>query len=76
MARIVEASFCAYCTEWAWSFRASLDMGRIGSPTHTQEDYVESDLSALNSFAQFSVLLLLLQSSLCCMVRLLAGHQA
>eukprot|EP00983_Pelagomonas_calceolata_P058424 1145484-Pelagomonas_calceolata.AAC.1 len=44
MARLVEASLCAYCTEWAWSFCASLGMGSIDSPTHTQGDYVESGL--------------------------------
>eukprot|EP00983_Pelagomonas_calceolata_P133021 1161925-Pelagomonas_calceolata.AAC.1 len=56
-------SLCAYCTEWAWSFRASLvdllqGMGSIDSPIHTQEDCVESDLSALKLFAQLTVLLL------------------
>eukprot|EP00983_Pelagomonas_calceolata_P131413 1161773-Pelagomonas_calceolata.AAC.32 len=33
-------------------------MGSTDSPTHTQEDYVESDLSTLKLFAQFTVLLL------------------
>eukprot|EP00983_Pelagomonas_calceolata_P071753 1151391-Pelagomonas_calceolata.AAC.10 len=43
MARLVEVKLCAYCTEWAWSFRASLQgMGSIDNPTHTQEDGVES----------------------------------
>eukprot|EP00983_Pelagomonas_calceolata_P009000 292693-Pelagomonas_calceolata.AAC.1 len=54
---VIELSLCAYCTEWAWSFRASLGMDSIDSPTHTQKDCVESDLSALK-FAQFTVLLL------------------
>eukprot|EP00983_Pelagomonas_calceolata_P061848 1147003-Pelagomonas_calceolata.AAC.1 len=31
-------------------------MGSIDSPTHTQKDCVESDLSALKLFAQFTVL--------------------
>eukprot|EP00983_Pelagomonas_calceolata_P131769 1161808-Pelagomonas_calceolata.AAC.9 len=72
MARLVKVNLCAYCKEWAWSFHASLvdlagqsltfeliqGMGSIDSPTHTQEDGVESDLSALKLFAQFTVLLL------------------
>eukprot|EP00983_Pelagomonas_calceolata_P072613 1151797-Pelagomonas_calceolata.AAC.1 len=51
MARLVEGSLCAYCTEWAWSFCASLGMGSIGSPTHTQEDCVEGGLGTLNLVA-------------------------
>eukprot|EP00983_Pelagomonas_calceolata_P029879 935425-Pelagomonas_calceolata.AAC.1 len=55
MARLVEASFWACCTEWAWGFCASLGTGSTHSPTHTQKDCVESDLSALK-----------LRISLCC----------
>eukprot|EP00983_Pelagomonas_calceolata_P006156 204464-Pelagomonas_calceolata.AAC.1 len=33
-----------------------LDMGSIDSPTHTQEHCVESGLSTLKLFAQFTVL--------------------
>eukprot|EP00983_Pelagomonas_calceolata_P060847 1146550-Pelagomonas_calceolata.AAC.4 len=54
MARVAEASLCAYCTAWAWSFHASLGMGSIDSPTHTQENCVESGLGTLKLFAQFT----------------------
>eukprot|EP00983_Pelagomonas_calceolata_P004622 150131-Pelagomonas_calceolata.AAC.1 len=74
MARLVEVSLGAHCTEWAWSFRASIvdfcgsipslkmiqGMGSIDSPTHTPEDCVEGDISTLELFAQFTVLLLCL----------------
>eukprot|EP00983_Pelagomonas_calceolata_P002217 75087-Pelagomonas_calceolata.AAC.1 len=33
-------------------------MGSVDSPTHTQKDCVEGDLSTLKLFAQFTVLLL------------------
>eukprot|EP00983_Pelagomonas_calceolata_P104494 1159034-Pelagomonas_calceolata.AAC.8 len=54
MAYVVEASLCAYCTEWAWSFRASWGVGSIDSPVHNLENCVESDLSTLKLFAQFT----------------------
>eukprot|EP00983_Pelagomonas_calceolata_P089221 1157292-Pelagomonas_calceolata.AAC.7 len=51
MARLAEVRLCGYCTKWAWSFRASLvnlcGVGSLDSPTHTQEDCVESDLYTL-----------------------------
>eukprot|EP00983_Pelagomonas_calceolata_P043792 1139049-Pelagomonas_calceolata.AAC.1 len=60
MARLVKVNLCAYCKEWAWSFHASLvdlaGMGSIDSPTHTQKDSVESDLSTVKLFAQFTEL--------------------
>eukprot|EP00983_Pelagomonas_calceolata_P031750 996208-Pelagomonas_calceolata.AAC.1 len=42
------------------------NMGSVDSPTHTQKDYMESDLGTLELFAQFTVVA----------VRLVAGHQA
>eukprot|EP00983_Pelagomonas_calceolata_P049637 1141607-Pelagomonas_calceolata.AAC.4 len=66
MARLVKVSLCPYCTEWAWSFRASLGMDSIDSLTQSKEDRVESGLGTFKLFAQFTVV----------DVRLLAGHQA
>eukprot|EP00983_Pelagomonas_calceolata_P077261 1153788-Pelagomonas_calceolata.AAC.2 len=47
-------SLCAHCSEWAWSFSARY--GRMDSPTHIQENWVESGPGTMDSelFAQFT----------------------
>eukprot|EP00983_Pelagomonas_calceolata_P084074 1156289-Pelagomonas_calceolata.AAC.7 len=53
-------------------------MGSIDSPTHTQEDCVESDLCTLKLFAQYLCTLKFIVTAQhgVVAVRLLAGHQA
>eukprot|EP00983_Pelagomonas_calceolata_P039666 1137276-Pelagomonas_calceolata.AAC.2 len=60
MARLVEATCLEVCAYIAQSGHGAFmqGMGSIDSPTHPQEDCVESGLGTLKLLAQLTVLLL------------------